>query len=232
MNTINWLYEMNIPLIFSAINLIIGSLLCFAAYRWHLDIISILIGTQWGIYLGGLIGYLLFEKIFYICAGGVIGALFFLVISKVLKRGVEFIICFIFTTKISFMFMNFVIGIVGTDYFYEVSTKYLVEDDILLCRSLIIGFIGGISMLLIKVENNKIYTFFYVFIGVTQLIGISEWIMREPGYEQGVWEELFIPLLSIKCNNSGLLFLIFALTCGCYDRQLRKISWQKGEESF
>ena len=213
---------MNIPLFFSVINLIIGSLLCFVAYRWHFDIISILIGTQWGIYLGGLIGYLLFEKIFYICAGGVIGAFFFLVISKVLKRGAEFIICFIFTTKISFMFMNFAIGIVGTDYFYEVSTKYLVEDDILLCRSLIIGFIGGISMLLIKVENNKIYTFFYVFIGVTQLIGISEWIMREPGYEQGVWEELFIPLLSIKCNDSGLLFLIFALTCGCYDRQLRK----------
>lgn len=211
-------YHIHMPIIVSVIQIIIGIVIGFFAYRISKIMIGYVLGIYIGAVLGGMTGYIIYHHIISICVGAVIGGAIFALINNKVNNGYIFIITFTV-----FMQMTHIIIISFTNIFgingYEVLGKYpdlladYVSKDFALITALIVGIVVSVIMLKKKFVN-KYYLIFTSFLGVIQIVGgIFAW-SGVLFYMGGEWEEFFLPCLAVEYGKHTWWFLTVIIIAG------------------
>lgn len=237
MDVINFLTnDIRIDLIFKGIDLILGIELCFFVYRFRLQIIARLLAIKWGEVLGGLLGYVIYENLIFVCLGTAIGVLFFLTISELRKSNGRFIIGFVFGTKIVYLFLKCVTIVLDVDLTFIIKgTRNAIDyywkntNTVIFIVALSLGLFFGIFMTVKKINNEKVIMM-CIFIGATQLVGILASNPETILWSDREWQDLFIPMLSIGYSSVESIFAVVVVTIGCIVGQRVRMQ-KKGNNS-
>ncbi len=238
MEVIKILKQLHFPLIFLGVQTVLGFLLCIVAGKWSLKRIAKIIGAEWGIIFGGLVGFLICENIWIVFAGAVAGILVGIVVTEVVPHGDKYLINFIFAFKCSYILVN-PIWVWG--YRAYLDRKYgayelrgIKEDNYLLIVSLIVGAI--FAVVVFKQTKLKYAEIFSTsFLGTSQILGVFSFayvteLLEGPGHGDWFWSDwvhAFLPVMTVKYDNLLWGVAILAIAIGVY---VKKKLWEELEQ--
>lgn len=216
-------YDVHMPIILDIVSLVLGFVLVFFTYKINMKIRSVIIGTYFGMLIGGMIGCIVRDNLSCIIIGAVLGMTIFYFIQRYWRQGSKFIIGYIFFMKIIYVIVTILVNLY-IEYIEEIFPEsekihYSIHSlnecgesvDVAIYSALTLAII--IAFIYIKrFGSEKMIVFQCTFIGASQLLCfITSHPYNSLFYSGMDWRGFFVPYMGMDYHEDVIPFIIMIL---------------------